>query len=154
MSFTAPFENRNFRVKWDGKFVAGVSKVSALRWTSQVTASRDGGSPIEQTRPGTIRFEPLALERAAGLDNTFGAWAMQVTADQPLTGTGYLKDLLLDIYDPTGVLVITYKIYRCWPSSFEAISVLDAEGNLTIVERLMLEYASFEKDLSVAPPTP
>jgi phage tail-like protein len=154
MSFTAPFENRNFRVKWDGKFIAGVSKVSALRWSAQVTTSRDGGSAIEQTRPGTITYEPLALERAAGYDNAFGAWALQVTADQPVPGTGYLKDLILDIYEPTGVLVISYKIYRCWPSSFEALSILDAEGNVTVVERLMLNYASFEKDLSVVPPTP
>jgi phage tail-like protein len=151
MPVTGPFENRNFRVKWDGKFVAGVSKVSGLRWSAEVVSARDGLTNIEQSGPGRQTYEPLALERAVTFDLAFESWAQQVLGNATVQGT-ILKDLLIDIYDPAGSLVISYKVMRCWPSSYEAMSVLDAEGSVMVVERLMLEYATFERDTSVAPP--
>jgi phage tail-like protein len=38
-----PYKNFKFRLKWDGVYVAGVSKVSALKRTTEVIEFRDGG---------------------------------------------------------------------------------------------------------------
>jgi phage tail-like protein len=152
MLVTGPFENRNFRVKWDGRFIAGISKIGGLRWSAEVVTERDGGSTISQTGPGRSKYEPLALERAAGFDLAFEQWAQHVMGNTQVPG-GILKDVAVDVFDPEGQLVITYNVYRCWPSAYEALSVLDAEGNAMVVERLLLEYATFQRDLSVAPPT-
>ncbi len=139
-------------MKWDGKFVDGVSKISGLQWSAAVVTTRSGGSNVEGTGPGTMTYQPLALERTVTFDLAFEAWAQQVMGNQPVQST-IMKDLLVDIYDPAGSLVISYKVYKCWPSSYEAMSVLDADGNVMVVERLMLQYATFERDTSVAPPT-
>jgi phage tail-like protein len=148
---TGPFENRNFRVKWDGKYVAGVSKVTGLRWSADVVSLRDGLTNIEQSGPGRAKYEPLALERAVTFDLAFENWAQQVMGNNPTVGS-ILKDVSVEIYDPAGSLVIAYKVFRCWPNAYEASSVLDTEGNAMVVERLLLEYATFERDTSVAPP--
>jgi phage tail-like protein len=152
MPVTGPFENRNFRVKWDGKYVAEVSKISGLRWSAEVVSVRDGSSNIEQSGPGRAKYEPLALERVVTFDLAFENWAQQVMGNEKTQGS-ILKDVVVELYDPAGSLVIAYKVFRCWPSAYEASSVLDAEGSVMVVERLMLEYATFERDTSVAPPT-
>jgi phage tail-like protein len=151
MPVTGQFENRNFRVKWDGKFVEGVSKISGLRWGAEVVDTRDG-SNVETKGPGRTKYEPLALERGVTFDLAFEEWAQQVMGNLPVQTT-ILKDLIIDLYDPAGSLVVSYKVFRCWPSAYEALSVLDADGDVMVVERLMLEYATFERDTSVAAPT-
>ncbi|NYF81291.1 phage tail protein [Granulicella arctica] len=151
MAVTGPFENRNFRVKWDGRFVAGVSKISGLRWSADVVTMRDGATNVEGTGPGRTKYEPLTLERGVTFDLAFEEWAQQVMGNAPVAGT-ILKDLVIDLYDPAGSLVVSYKVMQCWPSSYEAMSVLDADGNVMVVERLMLEYATFERDTSVGVP--
>lgn len=37
-----PYKNFKFRVKWDTKYVAGVSKISALKRTTEVVKHREG----------------------------------------------------------------------------------------------------------------
>ena len=152
MLVTGPFENRNFRVKWDGKFISGISKVSGLQWSTEVVSVRDGSSTIEQTGPGRMTYQVLALERPLGFDLSFEAWAQEVMGNDSAAG-GILKDVAVEIYDAAGQLVVRYMVARCWPRAYEAISTLDAEGSAMVVERLMLEYATFRRDLGVAPPT-
>jgi phage tail-like protein len=40
-----PYKQFKFRVKWNGKIVAGVSKVGALRRSTEVIEHREGGDP-------------------------------------------------------------------------------------------------------------
>jgi len=40
-----PYKNFKFRVKWDGQYVAGVSKVTGLKRTTEVVKHRQGGDP-------------------------------------------------------------------------------------------------------------
>jgi phage tail-like protein len=150
MPVTGPFENRNFRVKWDGKYIPGISKITGLQWTTQVVLERDGASPIEQSGPGRSTFVPLGLERGVSFDLSFENWAQAVMGTS-VKLVGILKDLLIEVYDPAGALVAMYQVYRCWPSSYEALSVLDGEGSAMVVERLVLEYASFQRDPGIAP---
>src|SRR3954465_4456447 len=74
-----PYKKFKFRVKWDGRYVAGVSKVSALKRTTEVIQHREGGD-LSSTRlsPGPPKFEPVTLERGVTHDSAFEAWANQV----------------------------------------------------------------------------
>jgi len=146
-----PFENRNFRVRWDGMYVPGISKITGLLWSTQVVTERDGSSPIEQSGPGRSTFTQLGLERSVSFDLGFENWAQAVMGTS-VKFKGILKDLAIEIYDSAGSLVVSYKVYRCWPSSYEALSVLDSEGSAMVVERLVLEYSSFERDQSIPIP--
>ncbi len=152
MAVTGPFENRNFRVKWDGEFVPGVSKVSGLQWSTEVVTYRDGASPVETTGPGRMAYVPLALERGVTIDTRFESWAQTVMGGDSVPNAGITKDILIDVFDTAGRLVVSYRVYRCWPSSYEALSVLDGEGNMMLVERLLLQYATFARDLTIVPP--
>ena len=59
-----PHKNFKFRVKWDGRYVAGVSKVSALKRATEVIEHREGGDPSTSRKsPGRTQFEPITLER-------------------------------------------------------------------------------------------
>ena len=59
-----PYKNFKFRVKWDGRYVAGVSKVSALKRTTEMVEHREGGDPSTSHKsPGRNKFEAVTLER-------------------------------------------------------------------------------------------
>lgn len=152
MLVTGPFENRNFRIGWDGKFIPGISKISALKWSTDVVTIRDGLSRFEQSGPGRMKYEPLILERPVSFDLSFEDWAQQVTGNHPVADSIY-KDVRLEVLDPAGSVVIVYNLTRSWPISYEAVSVLDGEGDVMVVERLILEFATFVRDTSVAAPT-
>jgi phage tail-like protein len=72
-----PYKNFKFRVKWDGRYVAGVSKVSALKRATEVIEHREGGDPSTSRKsPGRTQFEPITLERGVtqGMDVGSGTW--------------------------------------------------------------------------------
>ena len=59
-----PYKNFKFRVKWDGRYVAGVSKVSMLKRTTEVVKHREGGDPSTSRKsPGRTEFDAITLER-------------------------------------------------------------------------------------------
>src|SRR4030095_14640906 len=83
-----PYKNFRFRLKWDGKYVAGVSKVSALKRTTEVVEHRDGGDRAEMGKwPGNTKSEPLTLERGVTHDPEFEAWASLVWKINNPSGT-------------------------------------------------------------------
>ena len=48
-----PYKNFKFRLKWDGLYVAGISKVSAFKRTTEVIKHRQGGdNSIQLLAPG------------------------------------------------------------------------------------------------------
>ena len=74
-----PYKNFKFRLKWDGKFIAGVSKVSGLKRTTEVIEHREGGDPSTSRKsPGRTEFEAITLERGVTYDHEFEAWANKV----------------------------------------------------------------------------
>lgn len=74
-----PYKNFKFRVKWDGRYVAGVSKISALSRTTEVVEHREGGDPsLSRKSPGRTSYEPITLERAVTHDVEFERWANKV----------------------------------------------------------------------------
>ena len=74
-----PYKNFKFRVKWDGRYVAGVSKVSGLKRTTEVVEHREGGDPSTSRKsPGRVTFEAVTLERGLTHDVEFERWANRV----------------------------------------------------------------------------
>ena len=153
-----PYKNFKFRVKWDGQYVAGVSKISGLVRRTEVMVHREGGDPSTSRKStGLTDFEPIVLERGLTEDRAFESWSNLVW----MLGHGmgsesslneFRKDILIELYNEAGQLVYAYKVYRCWPSEYQAVPDLDANANAVAIERLKLENEGWERDTSVAEP--
>lgn len=149
-----PLENFKFRVKWDGRYVAGVSKVSGLRRTTEVIQYREGGdSAVVRDMPGRTKYEPITLERGITDDTEFEQWANLVVNPPPGPGAAnFRKDIVLDIFNETGQKVLSYLIYRCWVSEYQAVPDLDADGHAVAIEHIKLENEGWERDTNVVWP--
>jgi phage tail-like protein len=153
-----PYKNFKFRLKWDGRYVAAVSKMSALKRTTEVVKHRDGGDQSTSRKsPGRTEHEPITLERGVTQDLEFEKWANKVW--QLNAGLGsevslkdFRKDVLLEVYNEAGQLVLAYKVYRCWVSEFQALPELDANANAVAIQTLKLENEGWERDTEVAEP--
>jgi phage tail-like protein len=153
-----PYKNFKFRMKWDGRYVAGISKVSALKRTTEVVEHRNGGDPSSSHRsPGRTKFEAITLERGVTHDVEFEQWANKVwrlgnKIGQEMSLADFRKDIVLELYNEAGQLVIAYKIYRCWVSEYQAIPDLDANANAVAIAHLKLENEGWERDVEVTEP--
>jgi phage tail-like protein len=153
-----PYENFKFRVKWDGKYIAGISKVSPLRRTTEVIRFRDGGDPSTSHKsPGRTEYEAITLERGVTTDTAFEDWANEVWMFGGALGSevslaDFRKDIVIEFYNIAGQLVKAYKVYRCWVSEYEALPSLDANGAAMAIEHIRLENEGWERDVSVVEP--
>jgi phage tail-like protein len=154
-----PYKNFKFRVKWDGRYVAGISKVGALKRSIEVVKHREGGDPSTSRKsPGRAEFEALSLERGVTHDREFEAWANKVWS--PGSGLGaevslrdFRKDLIIEVYNEAGQVVIAYKVFRCWVSEFQAQADLDANANAVLIQSLKLENEGWERDAEIPEPS-
>jgi phage tail-like protein len=153
-----PYKNFKFRVKWDGQYVAGVSKCSLLKRTTEVVKHREGGDPSTTRKsPGRTEYDAITLERGVTHDTAFENWADKVWSLGAGLGSevslkDFRKDIILDIFNEAGQKAISYKIYRCWPSEYQAVPDLDANANAVAIQHLKLECEGWERDLSVTEP--
>jgi phage tail-like protein len=153
-----PYKNFKFRVKWDGRYVAGVSKVGALKRTTEVVRHRDGGDPSSSRKSvGRTEYDAITLERGLTHDLEFLAWANKVWNFGAGLGSesslkDFRKDIILEVYNEAGQLAIAYKIYRCWVSEYQAAPDLDANANAVAIEHIKLENEGWERDLEVPEP--
>jgi phage tail-like protein len=153
-----PYKNFKFRMKWDGRYVAGVSKVSALKRTTEVVKHREGGDPSSSRKsPGRTEFEAITLERGVTHDTEFEKWANKVWNFASGLGAevslkDFRKDTILEVYNEAGQLVLAYKIFRCWVSEFQSLPDLDANANAVAIARIKLENEGWERDYDVAEP--
>jgi phage tail-like protein len=153
-----PYKNFKFRVKWDGKYVAGVSKVSALKRTTEVVQHREGGDPSTVHKsPGSSKYEPITLARGVTHDAAFEQWAGKVWnfgggAGAEVSLKDFRKDIVIELYNEAGQLVLAYKVFRCWVSEYQALPDLDANSDAVMLEHIKLENEGWERDASVAEP--
>ena len=153
-----PYKNFKFRIKWDGKYVAGMSKVSALKRSTEVVTHREGGDPSSSRKsPGRTEYEAVTLERGVTHDTEFEKWANKVWQVQAGLGAevslkDFRKDIILEVYNEAGQLALAYKIYRCWVSEFQSLSDLDANANAVAIQHLKLENEGWERDIEVPEP--
>lgn len=154
-----PYKNFKFRVKWDGRYVAGISKVSALKRSTEVVEHREGGDPSSTRKsPGRTKFEAITLERGVTHDTEFEKWANKVWNFGSGLGAevslkDFRKDLIIEVYNEAGQLAIAYKVFRAWVSEFQALPDLDANANAVAIQTLKLENEGWERDLDVTEPS-
>jgi phage tail-like protein len=154
-----PYKNFKFRVKWDGRYVAAVSKVSALTRSTQVVEYREGGDPSNVRKmPGTTKYAPITLERGVTHDTEFEKWANKVWNHGSGLGNevslqDFRKDIIIELYNEAGQLALAYKVYRCWVSQYQALPELDANSNGVAIQSVTLENEGWERDYDVTEPS-
>src|SRR5437899_10059641 len=115
-----PYPNFKWLLKWDGRYVAGLSKISALKRTTEVVKHRDGGDPSSSRKaPGRTEYEAITLERGVTHDKEFEQWANKVWNFGSGLGSevslkDFRKDIIIEVYNEAGQLAFTYKVFRCW----------------------------------------
>jgi phage tail-like protein len=148
-----PYKSFKFRVLWDGEIVAGVSKVSPLKRTTEVVSHREGGDvSTPRLSPATSKFDPVTLERGITFAPEFEAWANLVYSaegDGGVSLRNFRKNIRIEMLNLQGTVVRAYNIMRCWPSEFTALPELDANGQGIAFESLVLQNEGHERDLSV-----
>jgi len=153
-----PYKNFKFRVRWDGRFVAGISKVGALKRSTEVVEHRVGGdSSTSRKSPGRSKFEPIMLERGVTHDLEFEIWANRVWNVEAGLGAevslaDFRKDLIIEMYNEAGQLAIAYKVFRCWVSEYQALPELDANANAVAIQSIKLENEGWLRDIEVQEP--
>jgi phage tail-like protein len=153
-----PYKNFKFKVKWDGKYVAGISKVSAMKRTIEVVEHREGGQPSTSRKsPGRVKFEALTLERGVTHDPEFEQWANRVWnlgggLGAEVSLKNFRKDLRIELFNEAGQVVLAYNVRRAWVSEYQALPDLDANANAVALEHLKLEHEGWERDVDVTEP--
>jgi phage tail-like protein len=156
-----PYKNFKFRLKWDGRYVAGISKMTALKRTTEVVKHRVGGDPSSSRKsPGRTEWEAITLERGVTHDIEFEAWASKVWSVGAGLGAevslkDFRKDIIVEVYNEAGQKALAYNVFRCWVSEFQALPDLDANANAVAIQTLKLENEGWERDYDVTePPEP
>ena len=154
-----PYKNFKFRVKWDGRYVAGISKVGMLKRSTDVVEHRSGGDPSTVLKsPGQTKYDPITLERGVTHDPEFEKWANKVWNFRAGLGaevslSDFRKDILIEMYNEAGQLALSYRVYRCWVSEYHALPDLDASGNAVAIQTITLQNEGWERDYEVAEPS-
>lgn len=147
-----PYKNFKFRVKWDNRYVAGVSKVGGLKKTTEVVTHREGGDPSSSRKsPGRTEFEAITLERGVTHDVDFEQWANKVWNFRAGSGgevslQDFRKDITIELLNEAGQVAIVYNVFRCWVSEYNALPELDANANAVAIQSIKLENEGWERD--------
>jgi phage tail-like protein len=153
-----PYKNFKFRVKWDGRYVAGISKVGALKRSTEVVEHREGGDQSTSRKsPGRSKYEAITLERGVTHDKDFEQWANKVWnfgagAGAEVSLQDFRKDVIIDLFNEAGQKVISYRVFRCWVSEYQSLPDLDANANAVAIQTIKLENEGWERDTDVAEP--
>jgi len=154
-----PYKNFKFKVRWDSKTVAGISKVGGLKRTTTPVNHREGGDPSTSRKsPGRNEFDAIMLERGVTHDLEFEIWASKVWniaggAGEEVSLKDFRKDIFIDLYNEAGQLAITYKVFRCWVSEYVSLPELDANANVVAIQHIKLENEGWQRDTDVKEPT-
>lgn len=152
-----PYKNFKFRIKWDGRYVAGVSKISALKQSTEPVTHREGGDPsTPRVSPSAWKFEPITIDRGVTHDPEFENWAKKVwnvEGDASISLKDFRKDIIIELLNEQGVVAKAYKVYRCWVSSYQALPELDANAHVVAIEQMILQNEGWERDTEVPEPS-
>ena len=151
-----PYRNFKFRIKWDKEYVAGLSKCSALKKTTEVVDWREGGDPtVSRKLPGKTSYEAITLEAGVTHDTRFEEWANKVNnfeGDADMSLKEFRKDpVIIDVFNLSGQKALSYVVHRCWVSEYQALPELDAAGNAVMIQTIKLENEGWARDLVTEP---
>lgn len=154
-----PYKNFKFRIKWDGRYVAGLSKIGSLKRTTEVVKHREGGDPSSSRKsPGRTEYDAITLERGVSHDIEFENWAERVWSQgsglgQEISLQDFRKDIIIEIMNESGQVAISYHVFRCWVSEFQAVPDLDSNANSVAIQHIKIENEGWRKDEAVTEPT-
>jgi len=151
-----PYLGFRFKVKWDGQYVAGLSKCGALKRTTEVTAWYEGGDASGPHQiPGKTKYDAITMESGITQDRAFEDWANKVNnfaGDASMSLATFRKDISIEVYNPQGQKVLAYNVFRCWVSEYQALPGLDAATNAVMISTIKLENEGWVRDTSVVEP--
>lgn len=153
-----PYRTFKFQVIIDGRPVAGLKKMGALKKTTEAVKWRSAGDPShERVMPGGTKYEPVSLEQGLTHDPVFENWANLVNniqGDAAMSLKNYRKDIVINVLNLQGQVAISYKLHRAWVSEYQALPDLDA-GNMNAVgiQHITLQHEGWERDTGVQEPT-
>jgi len=153
-----PYRNFKFRIKWDNKYVAALSKMGALKKTTEVVEFRDGAqNSTVYKMPGKTKYDPITLEAGLTHDQTFEQWANLVNnfqGDPLMSLKNFRKPLIIiEILNEQGSVALVYKVHNCWVSEYQALPDMDANGNAVAITHIKIENEGWERDASFTEPT-
>ena len=154
-----PYKNFKFRVIWNNRVVAGISKISPLKRVTEVIEHREGGDPNNiRKSPGRTKYEPITLERGVTHDTEFELWANKVwnlgaSVGNEVSLKDYRRDIVIQLCNEAGQVVLAYKVFRCWVSEFQALPELDANADAIAIQHLTLENEGWVRDYDLTEPS-
>jgi phage tail-like protein len=154
-----PYKNFKFKVKWDGKYVAGLSKMTALKKTTKLIEHREGGDPSSNRKsPGRTSYDAITLSRGVTHDLEFEKWANKIwnygnSVGAEVSLKDFRKDILIEVLNEAGQVAIAYKVYRCWVSEYQALPEFDSNADAVAIQTIKLENEGWEREESVTEPT-
>lgn len=151
-----PYRNFKFRVKIDGQYVAGLNKCSGMKKSTEMVEWREGGDPSTTHKmPGKTKYDAITLTAGVTHDTTFESWSNLVNnyqADAAMSLKNFRKDIIIDVFNEADQKVLSYKVYRCWVSEYQALPDLDASANAVMIQTIKLENEGWERDTAVVEP--
>ena len=155
-----PYKNFKFLIKFESNTdpVAGVSKMTALKRTTEVIKHREGGDPSSSRKmPGRTEYEAITLERGVTHDKDFEQWANKVWFHEGGLGKEVsLKDfkrhLTIEVLNEAGVVSIRYFIFDAFVTEYQALPDLDANANAVAIEHIKIEHHGWQRDDSLQEP--
>jgi len=79
-------------------------------------------------------------------------WNFEVRPRRRGVVQNFRKDLIIELYNEAGQVVLAYKVFRAWVSEYQALPDLDANANTVAIQTLKLETEGWERDYDVAEP--
>jgi phage tail-like protein len=152
-----PYRTFKFQVLIDGKVVAGLKKMGALKKKTLPVKWRASNDPsYERVMPGGTSWDPVILEQGLTHDPVFEAWANLVNniqGDAAMSLKNYRKDIVVNVLNLQGQVAISYKLLRTWVSDYQALPDLDASSMSAVgIQSITLQIEGWERDASVAEP--
>ena len=152
-----PYRTFKFQCILDGKPVAGLQKMGALKKTTEQVKWRSAGDPSSQRiLPGGTSYEAVTMEQGLTHDPVFEEWANLVNniqGDAAMSLLNFRKDIIINVLNLQGAVVISYKLYRAWVSEYQALPELDANSmNAVGIQTLTLQHEGWDRDTAVSEP--
>ncbi len=144
-----PFKNFKFRIYFTPSVtpVAAVSKMSAIKKTTEAIEWREAGGPsVVRKMPGRTKYEPITFEAGVTHDKAFMDWAQQVNhplGDALTSPLNFRREVIVEVLNMQGAKALQFTLHRAWPSEFQALPELDANANAIAIQTLKVEYEGY-----------
>ena len=90
-------------------------------------------------------------------DLEFEQWASKVWnfgagSGAEVSFEDFRKDIIIDVFNEAGQKVLSYQVFRCWVSEYQALPDLDANAGAVALQHIKLENEGWQRDPEVVEP--